>query len=145
MMSRPVRLFLVEDNLADVWLIEECLKRNEIPYEIEHHATAEDAIHAAETLGVDRAAPDVMLIDLNLPRGHGIDVLDAASKNPALTRVPKAVLSSFLSPEEHTVVRSLGTRRVVHKPGSLDVFMTEVGAVIKELLNDAPGLVGAAP
>ena len=45
-----MRIFLAEDNLGDVFLIEEALKRQSLVCEIDHYATAEDAIHAAETV-----------------------------------------------------------------------------------------------
>jgi CheY-like chemotaxis protein len=133
---RPGRLFLVEDNPADVWLIEECLRRRSIASEVEQHSTAEEAMRA---LALFRAGeiPDLMLVDLNLPCGHGLQVLEAAARNPALEAVPKAVLSSFLTPEERLRADALGVRLVLHKPSSLDAFMQEVGRAIQDLLQHA--------
>src|SRR5215472_4553861 len=100
-MVKHARIFLVEDNLADVWLIEEALHRRAIDYVLEHYSNAEEAVNAVRRCGKDdRPIPDLLLLDYNLPRGDGRDVLTAAAENPNLAKVPKAVLSSFLRPEE---------------------------------------------
>ena len=136
MTPRPGRLFLVEDNPADVWLIEECLRRRSIASEVEQHSTADEAMRAL-ALFREGEIPDLMLVDLNLPCGHGLQVLEAAARNPALEAVPKAVLSSFLTPEERLRADALGVRLVLHKPSSLDAFMQEVGRAIQDLLQHA--------
>jgi len=135
--GHPVRLFLVEDNPADVWLMEECLRRRSIASKVEQHSTAEEAMRALALFGEDHQIPDLMLVDLNLPCGHGLQVLEAAARNPALDAVPKAVLSSFLTPEERLRADALGVRLVLHKPSSLDGFMEEVGRAIEDLLQHA--------
>jgi CheY-like chemotaxis protein len=131
---RPMRVFLVEDNPADVWLIEECLRRRSIASAMEQYSTAEDAVQALAIAGGVAGIPDLMLIDFNLPCGHGLSVLEAAARNPALEMVPKAILSSFLTPEESARAGALGVRVVVQKPSSLEGFMQEVGGAIEELL-----------
>ncbi len=132
-----MRVFLVEDNPADVWLIEECLRRQSIESAVEQHSTAEEAVRALALFGHAATAPDLMLIDFNLPCGHGISVLEAAAQNPALETVPKAILSSFMTPEERARAGALGVRMVVHKPSNLEGFMEEVGGAIQGLLRTA--------
>jgi CheY-like chemotaxis protein len=134
-MTRPMRLFLVEDNAADAWLIEECLRRRSIPSAVERHSTAEAAVRALRLFDDASPAPDLMLIDFNLPCGHGLSVLEAASRNRWLDAVPKAVISSLLSAKERDRAQALGVRRVVQKPLSLDEFLEEVGGAIEDLLE----------
>jgi CheY-like chemotaxis protein len=134
-----MRVFLVEDNPADVWLIEECLRRRSIESAVEQHSTAEAAARALALFGDAAAVPDLMLIDFNLPCGHGIGVLEAAAQNPALEMVPKAILTSFMTPEESARAGALGVRVVVHKPSDLEGFMQVVGGAIQNLLWTAQG------
>ncbi len=133
---RPVRILLAEDNAADVWLIQEALRRQSLEYEIENHTTAEDAIQAIRRCGQDgRSVPDLILLDYNLPRGHGGEVLEAAVANPELAGVPKAILSSFLQPQEIERMMLLGVSCFIPKPAALHDFLRDVGVRICGLLN----------
>src|SRR5579862_3850716 len=85
--ARQVRVFLAEDNAADVWLVEEALRRQSIDFCLDVYSTAEDAVNAALACGKgDALVPDVMLVDFNLPRGDGLEILAAAASNPNLDR-----------------------------------------------------------
>src|SRR3979490_1984860 len=95
----PLRIFLAEDSPADVWLITESLKRQSLEFAIDHCSTAERAIEAVRRCGLDGVPiPDLILLDYNLPQGHGGDILAAAALNPHLAHVPKAILTSWLRP-----------------------------------------------
>ena len=132
----PIRVFLAEDNVADVWLIEEALKRQSLAFEIDHYTTADEAIKAARTSGSEgNPVPDLILLDYNLPRGHGCDILAAAAENPNLSSVPKAILSSFLQPGELQQALDLGARGFITKPANLDDFLRDVGTKVIALLN----------
>jgi CheY-like chemotaxis protein len=136
-MNRPVRILLAEDNAADVWLIQEALKRQSLEHEIENYTTAEDAIKAMSRCGYgDAGVPDLILLDYNLPRGHGGEVLEAAVANPNLAGVPKAILSSFMQPQEVEKMLKLGVSCFIPKPASLQEFLRDVGAGINSLLKD---------
>ena len=132
----PIRVFLAEDNVADVWLIEEALKRQSLAFEIDHYTTADEAIKAARNSGSKgNPIPDLILLDYNLPRGHGCDILAAAAKNQNLSSVPKAILSSFLQPQELQQALDLGARGFITKPANLDDFLRDVGTKVIALLN----------
>jgi two-component system, chemotaxis family, response regulator Rcp1 len=133
-----VRIFLAEDNAADVWLVEEALRRKSIRFEIDNYTTAAEAIEAVNRCGLEGApVPDVILLDYNLPSGHGADILAAAAQNPYLARIPKAIVTSFLQPGETNHVIELGAACVITKPAGLEEFMREVGGRIAALLRDA--------
>jgi len=135
------RIFLAEDNQGDVWLIQEALRRQGIEFELDHHATVEDAIRAARECGGNGSpVPDVILLDYNLPRGHGGDILAVVAENPQLAQVPKVILTSFLRPSEHQEARRLGANCVITKPASLNEFLSEVGTKVIGLLRN-----GVAP
>jgi CheY-like chemotaxis protein len=130
-----MRIFLAEDNLGDVFLIEEALRRQSLDCEIDHYATAEEAIRAAELCGGSSPVPDLMMLDYNLPRGNGSDVLAAASRNPNLAHVPKVIVTSFLQPEEFAQAVQLGALGVITKPVDFELFMRDVGGKVAGLLQ----------
>ena len=152
--SSPLRrIFLAEDNAADVMLVEEALKRHSIPCSLTAYPNAQAAILAAQRCGVEGyPVPDLILVDLNLPWGHGCDVLEAAAKNPALGPVRKAILSSFVgSPRDVERARGLGATSFIMKPATLERFLDDVGrqiANLLEMVDEAPpnpsGATGAA-
>jgi CheY-like chemotaxis protein len=137
--SQLRRIFLAEDNAADVVLVREALKRHSVSFELTAYPNAQAAILAAERCGVDgHPAPDLMLVDLNLPWGHGCDVLEAAAKNPALNSVRKAILSSFVgSPGDVERARRLGATAFIMKPANLEEFLEDVGRQIAHLLESS--------
>ena len=131
-----MRIFLAEDNLGDVFLIEEALRRQALVCDIDHYATAEEAIHAAELCGKGGAPiPDLMMLDYNLPRGNGSDILAVASRNPKLKAVPKVIVTSFLQADELAHALELGASCLITKPVDFESFMRDVGAKVAELLH----------
>jgi two-component system, chemotaxis family, response regulator Rcp1 len=151
--AADVRIFLAEDNAADVWLIEEALRRKSVRFEIDNYTTAAEAIEAVTRCGLEGApVPDLILLDYNLPSGHGADILAAAAQNPYVAHVPKAIVTSFLQPGETNHVIELGAACVITKPAGLEEFMREVGGQIEALLRsgtcggaEAERLKGAEP
>jgi two-component system response regulator len=131
-----MRIFLAEDNLGDVFLIEEALRRQSLECEIDHYATAEEAIRAAERCGNAGApVPDLMLLDYNLPRGNGSDILAVAGRNPKLATVPKVIVTSFLQADELDQALQLGASCLITKPVDFETFMRDVGAKVAEMLQ----------
>lgn len=152
--SNPVhRIFLAEDNAADVVLVREALERQSLTCSLTAYPDAQTAILAAERCGTSgHPVPDLMLLDLNLPWGHGCDVLEAAARNPALRAVRKAILSSFVgSPRDVERARGLGATSFIMKPSNLERFLDDVGKQIANLLetvdeapSDSPDAADAA-
>ena len=133
-----MRIFLAEDNLGDVFLIEEALRRQSLVCEIDHYATAEEAIHAVARCGnAGEPVPDLMMLDYNLPRGNGSDILAAARDNPKLAAVPKVIVTSFLQADELAQVLDLGASCLITKPVDFELFMNDLGSKIAELLQAA--------
>jgi chemotaxis family two-component system response regulator Rcp1 len=140
----PIRILLAEDSPADVWLITEALKRQSLVFAIDHYSTAEQAI--AAVLGCGRngfPVPDLILLDYNLPQGHGGDILAAAAGNPHLSKVPKAILTSWLRPVDADRSRQLGATCLITKPATLEDFLELVGTRVARLLKRAD--VAATP
>ncbi|WP_373528149.1 response regulator [Nostoc sp.] len=89
-------IFLVEDNKADIRLIQEALKNSLVPYEV---VTVRDGIDAMAYLRqegeyANARRPDLILLDLNLPKKDGREVLAEIKIDPVLKRIPVVVLTT---------------------------------------------------
>lgn len=138
MTGEIARIFLIEDNPADVELIEECLRQYGIRYELIHCDNIEAALSLANNFGTGgQEHPDLMLLDYNLPRGEARAVLQACSENPALAHMRRAVVTSSLAPKDHQEALHFGADAFISKPADLDGFLVTVGGKIAELLGQA--------
>lgn len=126
-----MQILLVEDNAADVRLTQEALKDAKVLNELH---IARDGVEAMDFLhqragheGVER--PDIVILDLNLPRKDGKEVLAEMKGDPTLRGIPVAVLTT--SEAEADVLESydLGANCFLTKPVDLDQFLKVIRAV----------------
>ena len=126
-MDRTISILLAEDNPADVYLIEEALREHQVDFNL---TVAEDG-EAAMTLLAGGLRPDIVLLDLNMPKRSGGEVLDRLRKENG-TGVPVIVLTSSDSPSDKEEAMRLGATCYIRKPTGLDEFLN-IGATIKQL------------
>ncbi len=131
MTSRPIEILLCEDNPADVRLTVEALKDGKI---LNNLTVAEDGVVALEVLrkeGEHAAAPrpDLILLDLNMPRMDGREVLQQIKQDEQLRRIPVVVLTT--STDDEDVLRSydLHANCYIAKPVDLEQFLRVVKTI----------------
>jgi two-component system, chemotaxis family, response regulator Rcp1 len=121
-LNRPVNLLLVEDNPADVYLMREVLEELQVQAQLYVVDDGEAALAFMRREGPHAAPvrPDLILLDLNLPKKPGLEVLAEISADPNLRRIPLIVLSS--SQAERDIVQSyeLGANCYITKPTNLE-------------------------
>jgi two-component system, chemotaxis family, response regulator Rcp1 len=127
----PIEILLVEDNPGDVRLTKEALKEGKV-YSNLH--TVKDGVEAMEFLrrqgkyaGVPR--PDIILLDLNLPRKDGREVLEEIKSDDALKRIPVVVLTTSKAEEDVVRTYNLHANCYVTKPVDLEKFMVVVKTI----------------
>ena len=130
---KPIRILVVEDNAGDVYLLEKTLQNRQLPYELIRYIDGEQAIRALQQ--DDSVLPDLILVDLNLPRREGFDVLQTIRSKLAMVGVPVGVLtSSDAAKDRHRVALTGRGERYIHKPPVLEEFLDQVGQAIEEML-----------
>jgi CheY-like chemotaxis protein len=134
----PAQIVLIEDNSADVLLVEMALKQHGILYEMTRFKNGQAALASLcppEGSTIKAFHPDAILLDLNTPKSDGFEVLDKLRQNPHLTDVPMAILTSSQAKSDKHRTSLMGTVRYIEKPSQLDEFLTTVGRAIKEMLS----------
>jgi two-component system, chemotaxis family, response regulator Rcp1 len=130
------QLFLVEDNPADVDLVREAL--GALPFAV-GVSTATDGEQALELLreSADRGVlPNLIFLDLNLPRMDGLDVLAQLKMHPALRDVPVVVLTSSSAARDCDRSRALHADDFVKKPLDVDDYFATVRSAARRWLPE---------
>ena len=130
------RVFLIEDSQSDAYLVRLALERTSLRPEITHFADSEAALESLAALGVE-AAPDLLILDLNIPRKDGFEVLEALRGMPRMAHLPVLVLTSSISPEDKRRAAKAGVRKYVSKPMLLDDFLRDVGSSVEQTIHEA--------
>jgi CheY-like chemotaxis protein len=129
--SRPVRVFLAEDNRADVFLVEMALKEHHIPFSLHSVEDGEEALKLVDRFGADEPIPDIALLDLNLPRQEGDQVLRSLRAHPCCASIPIVVMTSSDSDRDRAVAERYQAV-FFSKPSDLSGFL-ELGILVKSL------------
>jgi chemotaxis family two-component system response regulator Rcp1 len=134
---RSIRALLIEDNPADVYLIREALKEELVHFDLEILDNGEAALTWVDRFTNKSAQrPDIILLDLNLPRCDGKEVLQKLSQMPGGQGAPVVIMTSSDSPADQEDCLSLGATCYFRKPSDLSEFM-KIAGVIKNLLRSA--------
>ncbi|MBC7928120.1 MAG: response regulator [Bryobacteraceae bacterium] len=115
-----LQILLIEDNPADVYLLEEALRLNTL-CEITVLSNGDSAGRYLSQIGETRSRPDFIILDLNLPGPDGTELLGLIRSIPALASVYVAVLSS--SPKDVVGFRAAEANCYLRKSSNLDEFM----------------------
>lgn len=129
--GRIIQILLVEDSPSDAKLTIRALKSAKIANEITHLTDGVRALEFLRHQGEYNMAPrpDLILLDLNLPRKNGCEVLEELKNDPDLTAIPVVILTS--SHEEEDIVRSyqLHANSYVTKPVDFEKFLKIVNTI----------------
>ena len=129
--AQPLEVLLVEDSPGDVRLTQEALKDAKVHINLRVARDGIDAMAFLMREGEYAKAPrpDLILLDLNLPRKDGREVLKEIKENPALKSIPVVVLTTSASDAD--ILRSylLHANCYITKPVDLDGFLTVVKSI----------------
>jgi DNA-binding response OmpR family regulator len=130
------RLVVIEDNGGDVYLLERALKKQDFRFVLIHLLDGGEALAFIRRQGAyaDAAIPNLILLDLNLSKYTGEDLLREIRSAEHLAGVPVCVWSSSQSRRDQAVLTDLGVARFITKPSGLDQFMA-IGKIIKDLVS----------
>ena len=130
-MTDPIEILLVEDNPGDVELTREALHDSKVHMRLSVVNDGVDALAFLRREGPHGAAPrpDLVLLDLNLPRKDGRAVLAEVKRDPELRNIPIVVLTSSQAEQDIVKAYDLHANCYVTKPVDLDQFITIVRSI----------------
>ena len=130
-MTTPIRVLLVEDNPGDAFLTRDTLEQSKLLIEIAITTDGEDALDYLLSRGayVGVALPDLIVLDLNLPKLGGRELLAEMKQHPQLQGIPVVVLTSSDADRDVVMSYKLGASCYVTKPVGLEAFQAIVKSI----------------
>lgn len=132
--STPLTIWLIEDNPADAFVMTEALKSSGLLFQLQSVVDGEAALEllrAAED--GEQVLPALILLDLNLPKISGLEVLSQIRAAARCGRVPVIVVTSSEAPSDLSAIRELSATAYFRKPTSLDAFM-KLSDLVRQVL-----------
>jgi DNA-binding response OmpR family regulator len=131
-----VNILLIEDAEPDVFLVREALKSAGLDFRLTVLDDGEKAIQFIDALdrSGNQVCPQVILLDLNLPRCSGDEILGHIRNSDRCKNIPVLVITSSDSPRDKVNVFSLGASIYFRKPSRLDEFL-RLGPLVRELVE----------
>ncbi len=128
---QPINILLVEDNPGDVRLIMEAFKNAEVYNNIQVQMDGESAVQFLLRQGEykDAPHPDLILLDLNLPKKDGREVLDIIKKDENLKHIPVVILTTSTAEEDIIDTYNKHANSYITKPVDLDQFFQVVESI----------------
>ncbi len=136
--GRPMEILLVEDDLEDAGLTIETLREGEVPCRVSLVRDGDEAMEFIRRQGKYGRAPrpDLILLDLNLPRKNGREVLAEVRSDESLREIPVVVLTASRTHREILESENLYVEDYMIKPVDVPQFISVVKSLRRYLLSD---------
>lgn len=133
--NAKTHILVIEDNIADVELLRIAMQTAGLDCELCVIDDGGEALAFVRQQGKysQRITPDLVVLDLNVPKSDGIEILKAIRETHSLAHLPVVVTTSSSSPREMTQLQSLHIAKHFIKPPDLDEFM-KIGPILKQVL-----------
>lgn len=143
--GRPIRILLVEDTLGDIELTRAALDEAKIANDLYVVGDGDQALEYLRRAGAyaEAPTPDIVLLDLNLPKMNGREVLREIKSDPDLRRIPVIVLTTSVADEDVVRAYDEHANAYIQKPVDFDEFtrvvrtMEEFWLTIVKLPNES--------
>ena len=133
-MNRPMHIFLAEDNPGDVELVREALREHKIDHTLTVASDGREAKRFIQRIGSapDAPRPDLVLLDLNLPKADGYELIAALHAHPLGSGIPVIVVTSSDARKDRERAAALDVAHYFRKPSELIEYL-QLGSIIRDL------------
>lgn len=137
MTATAPRVLLGEDNPQDVYLIQMAFTESGLAPNLTVLSDGAEMLEELESVSKSDRMPDLIVLDLNLPRHDGLEILAFVRQRDNLSSIPLVILTSSDSPKDVTAASRLGFHNYIRKPSSLDEFLA-IGGIFRKLIEKQP-------
>jgi len=136
--SVPIRIAIIEDNPTDMYILQKVLEKAQLHFVIDHLEDGEEAILFLLRQGkyLHAPSPDLIILDLNMPRVSGAEVMARIREDQIIQTIPVIVLTTSDTLEDKRQMSELGVVRYLTKSSNLADYLI-IGETIKEFLTTA--------
>jgi CheY-like chemotaxis protein len=134
-MPAGIRIFLIEDDADDIELLEVSLKDNQVDYNIEVVMEGDKVLDYIKNC---QNLPHVIVMDFNLPRVHGREIIKQIKANNEFRNIPLIVLTTSTAKEDIEYSYKMGADSFITKPTTIQGFNATVGMIVQLATISSP-------
>ncbi|MEO5967896.1 MAG: response regulator [Ferruginibacter sp.] len=127
-MSKPLKILLIEDDVDDIELLELALNGNNVKYTLDVVMEG-DLVYPY--MNKSEKLPEIIILDFNLPKVHGRDVLKQIKSSEKFCKIPLVVLTTSSSKDDVEFAYLLGASKFITKPTTLEDFNSAITAIVE--------------
>ncbi len=130
--TTPFRILIADDDMDDVQLTRDCLDENKLPIHVNEVGDGQYLMdHLKEIIKVSeiKNLPQLILLDLNMPRKSGLETLKELKEDSTLCRIPVVIFSTSKAPKDIEKAYELGASCFVNKPNTLEEWCDKMGTL----------------
>jgi CheY-like chemotaxis protein len=124
---KEIRILLIEDDMDDIELLKDAFEQNNVNCKIDVVTEGDKAIPFLEKTP---QPPDVIVMDFNLPKLHGKEILSQIRSSADFANIPLMVLTTSAAPDDMRYAFSMGAKKFVTKPNTMEGFNNTVEAIV---------------
>ena len=127
-MPEGIQIFLIEDDADDIELLEVSLKDNNVEYKMD---VVMEGDKVQEYLRNCKRLPNIIVMDFNLPRVHGREIIKQIKSNEDFKKIPLVVLTTSTAKEDIEYSYKMGADSFITKPTTIQGFNATVGTIVQ--------------
>ncbi len=132
-MKKPLDILLIEDDIDDVDLLKDALEENNVLYQMEVIMEGDKVYSYLETIDT---LPEIIVMDLNLPKTDGKEILHEIKSSSPFTEIPIIVLTTSSSKEDIEYCTRMGISKFITKPSTIEGWNSTIDSIVNVALNN---------
>ena len=126
-MKKALDILLIEDDIDDVDLLKDALLENDVHYQMQVIMEGDKVFNYLQTLEI---LPEIIVMDLNLPKTDGKEILQEIKSSSPLTQIPIVVLTTSSSKEDIDYCNKMGISKFITKPATIEGWNLTINSIV---------------